>query len=52
MEDKNQEFTNEQEDIIDHSLEQMEVLYKSRCSCMPGLSNVTITEIPSKKEEE
>lgn len=37
-------------DTIDDTLTQIEMLYKSRCVSMPGKSNVTIREIPSKEE--
>lgn len=52
MSDKEQDLSQEAEETIDHSLEQMEMLYRSRCCCMPGKSNVTIREIPSEPEKE
>jgi hypothetical protein len=45
------EVTQEELDTMDETLTQMDMLFKSRCVCMPGTSNVKIREIPSTKEE-
>lgn len=47
-----QEVSQAELDTMDETLSQIEMIYKSRCVSMPGKSNVTIREIPSKKEEE
>lgn len=50
--DYDKEVTEEELESMDDALTQIEMLYKSRCVSMPGnRSNVTIREIPSKKDE-
>lgn len=51
--DYENEVTEEELEIMDDALTQIEMLYKSRCVSMPGNgnNNVTIREIPSKKDE-
>ncbi|WP_156792177.1 hypothetical protein [Desulfotalea psychrophila] len=46
-----EEVSQEKLDTMDETLIQMEMLYKSRCVGMPGTNNVTIRDIPCKKEE-
>ena len=46
-----EEVSQEKLDTMDETLIQMEMLYKSRCVRMPGTSNITIREIPSKEED-
>lgn len=42
-------YSPSEEEIIEQGFEQMEMLYKSRCVAMSGMSNVTVTEIKSAK---
>ncbi|WP_457577994.1 hypothetical protein [Desulfomarina sp.] len=46
---RGENHTPSEEEIIEQGFEQMEMLYKSRCVAMSGMSNVTVTEIKKQK---
>ena len=46
------EIDQEDLDAMDKTFAQSQMLFMSRCVSMPGNNNVTVREIPSKKEGE
>ncbi len=47
---QDEKYSPSEEEIIEQGFEQMQMLYKSRCVAMSGMSNVTVTEIKSPKD--